>query len=155
MSCDVDTWRGQFIKEFALAESAISETLAFLATVASEGAETLTPHLVGARFATMKSLVNPQGPLAVQGYRVALILGEFGRFHTLRNYICHGTSEITFDNHRQWRLSLHLLTFRGTKIERTSVDLTQEEADLALSRLRSARIRLDGQLRGLVASFAR
>ncbi len=153
-SCDdANLWRGRFIEEFALAETVVSEGLVFLAGVATEGAKSLLPHLMGQRFAALRSVVDMQGPLGREGVRVASALDEFKELHRLRSFLCHESSTVTVGQDRRWRIVLSLLTFRGAEVQRDSMQI--DEAFALLNQLRDARVRLDGQLRGMLASFRR
>lgn len=154
--CDAAAlWRGRFVTEFALAETIVSEALAFLAEVATQGARSLLPHLIGQRFAALKAVVDRNGPLSREGVRVAKALEEFTDLHRLRSFLCHGASTVTIDRHGHWIIALDLLTFRGAEIHRDAMTLHQDEAGVMLDQLHGARLRLDGQLRGMLATFTR
>lgn len=147
----VNLWRGQFIEEFTRAEMVVSEALVFLAGVATGGVKSLLPHLVGQRFAALREVVAVNGPFAIAGARVASVLNEFDELHYLRSFVCHGSSKVTQDRYDGWHLTLDLLTFHGAQAVLTVLQLSQTEADTALDRLRSARLRLDGHLKGMLA----
>lgn len=150
-----DLWRGRFIREFSLSETIVSEALVFLAKVATEGARSLLPHLMGQRFAALRAVVDRNGPLSREGVRVAKALEDFVDLHRLRSFLCHGASTVTVDERGRWTIALELLTFRGAEIHRDAMTLEQDEAADLLNHLRSARSRLDGQLRGMLAIFRR
>lgn len=154
-SDEVNLWRGRFVSEFALAETMVSEGLVSLAELATEGTKSLLPHLVGQRFAALRSVVDVQGPLGREGVRVASALDELKELHRLRSFLCHGSSTVTIGQDRRWRIVLTLLTFRGAEIQRDSMQIDEAESFALLNQLRDARLRLDGQLRGLLASFRR
>ncbi|MES3150839.1 hypothetical protein [Sphingomonas faeni] len=154
--CDAAAlWRGRFITEFALAETVVSEALAFLAEVAIQGARSLLPHLIGQRFAALKAVVDRNGPFSQEGVRVAKAIEEFTDLHRLRSFLCHGAGIVTIDHHGHWIIALDLLTFRGAEIHRDAMTLHQDEARVMLDQLHGARLRLDGQLRGMLATFTR
>lgn len=69
--------------------------------------------------------------------------------------MCHGASTVTIDDDGRWIIALDLLTFRSAEIRRDALTLTQEEAASLLDRIHGARLRLDGQLRGMLATFRR
>jgi hypothetical protein len=60
---------------------------------------------------------------------------------------------VAFDARGEWCITLHLLTFGAGAAKRDEKTLTASEAADMLDRIRSARLRLDGQLRGLLAGF--
>ncbi len=146
-------WRGRFIEEYSSAEAVVSEALAHLSTIATSGAESLLPHLVGKRFEALGIVVGAKGALASVGSRVASALDEFRDLHGYRTFLCHGSSTTTIDPSGRWRLILNLTSFRAAAVQRTSLEVTEDEAALVLARLHHARRRLDGQLRGMLASF--
>lgn len=148
-------WRGRYVEEFAMAEVAVSETLATLSTLASSGAKSLLPTAVGQRFAALQAVVGAGGPLASVGGRVAKALDDLREHQRRRNFLCHGSSEVSADNLGDWHMTLSLTSFRAGAIERSSMQITAAEAAVLLENLRSARLRLDGQLRGMLASFMR
>lgn len=149
------TWRGRYVDEFAMAEVAVSETLATLSTLASSGAKSLLPTAVGHRFAALQALVSSGGPLASVGGRVAKALDDLREHQLRRNFLCHGSSEVSADYLGDWHMTLSLTSFRAGAIERSSMLITAAEAAVLLENLRSARLRLDGELRGMLASFMR
>ncbi|MGP7795597.1 hypothetical protein [Sphingomonas sp. CLY1604] len=146
-------WLGRFVQEFACAEAVVSEALAFLASQASCGGPSLLPHLIGQRFEALRQVVAADGPLAASGARVADILGEFDDLHRHRTFICHGSASVTADLCVGWRIEFNLVAFRKATVERETMTLTNPEAAVILHRLRQLRVRLDGQLRGMMASF--
>jgi len=87
-------WRGRFIEENPSAEAVVSEALAHLSTIATGGAESLLPHLVGKRFDALGVVVGAKGSLASVGSRVASALDEFKDLHGYRTFLCHGSSTI-------------------------------------------------------------
>jgi hypothetical protein len=93
--------------------------------------------------------------LASVGGRVAKALDELREHKRCRNFLCHGSSKVSVDNLGEWHLTLSLTSFRAGAIERISIQITAGEAAILLERLRSARIYLDGQLLGMLASFIR
>lgn len=146
-------WRGRFIEEYSSAEAVVSEALASLSKIATSGAESLLPHLVGKRFEALGIVVGAKGPLASVGSRVASALDEFRDLHGYRTFLCHGSSTMTIDPSGRWRLVLNLISFRAATVQRASLEIAEDEAALVLARLHHARRRLDGQLRGMLASF--
>jgi hypothetical protein len=148
-------WRGRYVEKFAMAEVAVSETLATLSTLASSGAKSLLPAAVGQRFDALQAVVRATGPLALVGGRVAKALDDLREHQRRRNFLCHGFSEISADKLGDWQMTLSLTNFRAGKIERSSIQITAAEAAVLLEKLRSARLCLDGQLRGMLASFTR
>jgi hypothetical protein len=152
-SDECSLWRGRFIEEYSSAEAVVSEALAHLSTIATSGAESLLPHLVGKRFEALGIVVGRRGPLAAVGSRVTSALDEFRDLHGYRTFLCHGSSAITIDPSGRWRLVLNLTSFRAATVQRTSIEIGEDEAAVVLARLRHARRRLDGQLRGMLASF--
>lgn len=152
---EVSLWRGRYIEEFAMAEAAVSEALAFLSTIASEGAGSLLPHLVGQRFEALQAVVGAGGPFASVGGRVVKALDDFREHQRYRTFLCHASSEIAVDRSNEWTVTLHLTSFRSRSVERATLYISQSEAASLLERLRNARHRLDGQLCGLLASFCR
>jgi len=150
-----DLWRGRFISEFALSETIVSEALVHLAKVATEGSRSLLPHLMGQRFTALRTVVDRGGPLSREGVRVAKALEDFTDLHRFRSFLCHGSSTVTVDELGRWTIALDLLTFRGAEIHRDAIRLEQDEAAGLLDHLRGARVRLDGQLRGMLATFRR
>ena len=138
-----------------MAEVAVSETLATLSTLASSGAKGLLPTAVGQRFEALQAVVRASGPLALVGSRVAKALDDLREHQRLRNFLCHGFSEVSADSLGVWQMTLSLTSFRAGTIERSSMQINAVEAALLLEKLRSARLRLDGQLRGMLASLAR
>lgn len=153
-SDDVRLWRGRFVEEFALDETLVSEALAFLSDFAVEGRKSLLPHLLGQRFEALKAVVGANGDLAGLGSRVAKALDHFKDFQALRAFICHGHGIVTVEEDGKWVETLHLVTFRGAAIHRESVQITEDEAMLIVEQLRAARVRLDGQLKGMLATFS-
>jgi hypothetical protein len=151
----VDLWRGRYIGEFAMAETAISEALTFLSEIAYEGAKSLLPHLIGQRFEALRVVVDVGGPLAATGGRVAAALNDFRDHHRYRAALCHGSGKISVDGSGRWCLALQLVNFRAGLVERSSIDITEGEAIHLLDRLSCARRRLDGQLRGFLFSLRR
>lgn len=152
---EVSLWRGRYIEEFAMAEAAVSEALAYLSEIASAGAGSLLPHLVGQRFEALQAVVGAGGPLASIGVRVAKALDDFREHHRYRTFLCHASSAITVDHSKEWTVALHLTSFRSRTVERATLRITQTEAASRLERLRNARRRLDGQLCGFLASLGR
>lgn len=148
-------WRGRYIEEFAVAEVAVSETLATLSTFASSGARSLLPTAIGQRFEALSAVVCANGPLGMIGGRVAEALDDLREHQRRRNFLCHGFSEVSADSLGNWQVKLTLTSFRAGTIDRSTMQITAAEAVVLLEELRSARIRLDGQLRGMLASFAR
>lgn len=146
-------WRGRCIEEFAFAEAAVSEALSHLSTIATSGAEGLLPHLVGKRFEALRIAVDAEGPLAAVGSRVASALDEFKDLHRYRTFLCHGTSATIEESMGKWRLIIKLTSLRAAAIQQTTLEIGEDEAALFLARLRHARQRLDGQIRGMLASF--
>lgn len=53
----------------------------------------------------------------------------------------------------KWRLIIKLTSLRAAAIQQTTLEIGEDEAALFLARLRHARQRLDGQIRGMLASF--
>ncbi len=152
---EVSHWRGRYVEEFAMAEAAVSEAPAFLSTIASAGAGSLLPHLVGQRFEALQAVVGAGGPLASIGGRLAKALDDFREHQRYRTLLCHASSEIAVDRSNEWTVTLHLTSFRSRGVERATLHISQSEAASLLERLRNARRRLDGQLCGLLASFCR
>lgn len=148
-------WRGRYIEEFAMAEVAVSETLATLSGFASSGAKSLLPTAVGQRFEALQAVVGPSGPLASVGSCAAKALDDLGEHRHRRNFLCHSSSEVSADGRGGWLMTLCLTSFRAGAIERSSMHITAAEASILLDKLRSARHRLDGQLRGVLASFTK
>jgi hypothetical protein len=146
-------WRGRYIEEFAMAEVAVSETLAALSALASSGAQSLLPTAVGQRFEALQAVVGPSGPLASIGSRAAKALNDLCEHRHRRNFLCHSFSEVSADEKGGWRVTFCLTSFRAGAIERSSMHITAAEASILLDKLRSARIRLDGQLRGMLVSL--
>ena len=152
--CDeANIWRGRCVEEFGLAEAAVSETLAYLASIPGHGAKMVLPHLIGQRFAALKTEVGEYGSFAEEGWRVFETLDEWNDFHRLRAFLCHGSSTVTLNGRGQWSIIMRLLNFRGGKPEREVMELTARKAALILEELTYARIRLEGQLRGMLAAF--
>lgn len=149
------TWRGRYVEEFAIAEVIVSEALATLSTFDGSGARSLLPRAVGQRFEALRAVVDAGGPLALVGCRVVKALDDLREHQRRRNFLCHGSSEITADDLGDWRMIPSLTNFRAGAIERSSMQITAAEAALLLEGLRSARLRLDGQLRGMLASLTR
>jgi hypothetical protein len=79
-SDECSLWRGRFIEEYSAAEAVVSEALAHLSTIATSGAESLLPHLVGKRFEALGIVVGAKGPLATVGSRVAARSTSSGTF---------------------------------------------------------------------------
>jgi hypothetical protein len=52
-------------------------------------------------------------------------------------------------------MTLSLTSFRAGRVERSGMHITAREAAVLLDDLRSARLRLEGQLQGLLVSFNR
>jgi len=138
-----------------MAEVAVSEALAKLSTYASRGAKSLLPTAVGQRFEALQAVVGEGKPLAAVGSRVAKALDDLSEHRRRRNFLCHASSEISLDKSGNWNMTLFLTGFRAGAIERASMQITAVEAAVLLDKLRSARLRLDGQLRGMLASFIR
>lgn len=138
-----------------MAEVAVSETLATLSVLASSGAKSLLPTAVGQRFAALQAVVGAGGPLASVGGRVAKALDDLREHQRRRNFLCHASSKVSADNLGIWHMTLSLTNFRAGAIERSSMQITAVEAAVLLENLQSARLRLDGQLRGMLASFMR
>lgn len=132
---------------------AVGEALARLHVLASIGARSLLPAAVGQRFEVLRSLVAPGGPLVQVGCRVAKALDDLSEHRCLRNFLCHGSSEVSIDGQSAWRLTLSMTSFRSGAIERSTMQVTDEEAAVLLQDLRLARLRLDGQLLGMLASL--
>jgi hypothetical protein len=149
------TWRGRYIEEFAMAEVAISETLATLSTLASSGAKSLLPTAVGQRFEALRAVVGTGGPLVAVGGRVARALDDLHDHRRCRNFLCHGSTDVSTDDLGNWRMTLSLTSFRAGKVGRSAMQITAGEAAVLLKDLRSARLRLEGQLKGLLASFTK
>jgi hypothetical protein len=148
-------WRGRYIEEFAMAEVAVSEALATLSTIASRSAKSLRPTAVGQRFEALRIVVGASGPLAPVGGRVARALDDVREHQSRRNFLCHGSSEVWTDHLGDWCMALCLTSFRAGAIERNAMQITAAEAAVLLQELRSARLRLEGQLRGMLASLTR
>lgn len=104
-------------------------------------------------FEALGIVVGAKGPLASVASRVASALDEFGDLHGYRTFLCHVSSTTTIDPSGRWRLVLNLTSFRAATVQRTSLEITEDEAALVLARLHHARRRLDGQVRGMLASF--
>lgn len=154
-SVEACIWRSRYVEEFAMAELAVSETLATLSTLASSGAKSLLPTAVGQRFEALQTVVGAGGPLASVGGRVAKALEDLREHQHRRNFLCHGSSEVLADSSGDWHMTLSLTSFRAGSIERSSMQITATEAAALLDKVRSARLRLDGQLRGMLASLMR
>lgn len=131
----------------------MSEALARLAKFASEGEKSLLPHLNGQRIAALKDVVT--GELSREGVRIAPILHEFEGFQRIRTFVCHGAASVLQEPDGLWRMELTLLNFASARVERGALTLGEVEAGLSLTRLRSARVRLEGQLSGLLEIFRR
>ncbi|MCJ2179598.1 hypothetical protein [Novosphingobium album (ex Hu et al. 2023)] len=138
-----------------MAEMVVAEALATLSEIASSGARSLLPHLVGQRFEALRAVVGSNGPLSDVGCRVADVLEEFYEFHRYRTYLCHGVSDLSFGHNGDWLITLHMTNFSAGIIKRSNVSITATQAALLLEQLRSARQRLDGQLRGMLAALNR
>ncbi len=138
-----------------MAEVAVSEALATLSTIASSGAKSLLPTAVGQRFDALRIVVGASGPLAPVGGRVAKALDDLREHQHRRNVLCHGSSEVSTDHLGDWCMTLSLTSFRAGAIERNAMQITAAKAAVLLNELRSARLRLEGQLRGMLVSLTR
>lgn len=148
-------WRGRYVEEFAMAEAAVSEALAKLSALASSGGKSLLPHAVGQRIESLRAIAGVAGPLAGVGGRVVRALDDLREHQRRRNFLCHGFSEVSVDGSGNWHLTISLTSFRAGAIERSFMHIAANEAVHLLDGLRSARVRLDGQLRGMLASLIR
>lgn len=154
MRCDAaNIWRGRCIEEFGMVEAAVSETLAYLAAIPGHGAKMVLPHLIGQRFAALKAEVSEHGSFAQEGYRVFETLDDLEFLYRLRTFLCHGSSTVTLNERGEWSINMRLLDFRNGKPKRDMMELTEHKASQILEDLTYARLRLEGQLRAMLAAF--
>lgn len=154
IQCDAAAiWRGRFIEEFALAEMAVSEALAALANLPGHRRKIALPHQVGQRFAALTAALDVPGPFSREGVRVVQELTRWTDLFRVRALLCHGSGKIMIGQDGRWRIHLKYLDFRGSKIRADEIEIDQHEADACLELLWSARIRLEGQLKGMLVAL--
>src|SRR5690606_36645858 len=107
---EVNSWRGQALQHFAVAETAASETLLLMASLPG-GANVRLRRLVGQRFEDLRLAIGSDGPFARQGVKAAEALEAFSRHETLRAYLCHGMAKVALDRHGHWIVILKVLAF--------------------------------------------
>jgi hypothetical protein len=148
--CEVNTWRGEALQHFAVAETAASETLFQMASL-PRGANVRLRRLVGQRFEDLRLAIGPDGPFAKEGRKAAEALAAFSQHERLRAALCHGMAKVALDRHGQWLVILKVLAFQGRVEDRSSTAFEKREAEAVLADLKAASQKLASSLQSLRA----
>ncbi|QIK95574.1 hypothetical protein G7076_02950 [Sphingomonas sp. HDW15A] len=138
------TWRGRCLDAFARSETAVTQTLLFLATVDKRGKSIKLPHLLGQRYDALWNAIGAGGEFAEEAGIAADALIKFKEHDTLRAQLAHGTFTVTLDHRGNWHLAARVLSLRAGRESSDLLVITESEASETLtaverdgSRLRS------------------